>query len=426
MLPTFDIGSEVMPATNFRGFALEGMSKNEVVYACVRTNAVSFSEMPLRVWKQNGQHKLPDEMHPIRQLFRRPNPFIRDEVTLWETLSTSYDIAGEWFLFKARNPAGRTVEIWPLRADAMSYVGGMESPVKTWLYTPPGGSKPIPMDPMDVMHCKISDPLDPVRGLPPLRAAARAVDSDNLATDFIAKFMANNGVPSGALILKREYDDELQKRLMKQWSLRHAGAKNAGRLMVLWNEADFKQFTVTPRNMEFPDLRAISETRICMVFGVAPIIINSWAGLQRSTYANFAEANRSYYDKTMLPRGTKFGSVIEASFMDPEDPDSRSMNGLSIGFDWRDIRALQEELTSQWSRVKDGFSAGMLGRRQSLKILGLDEADPDDVFIVQGATNVDDGTAATLVAGEDVPALMDGTITEDEAEERAVTRKRRR
>lgn len=444
LVEDFLIGQELPPpSSTYRQFARDGMKRNEVVFALIREIATSFAEFRMKAWVDGRAQPA----HPFRRLIARPNPFHKSEYVLWEVAQTYYQLAGEAFFFRARNPAGVTAELWPMRPDKVGYVpakAGASHPVDHWFYQSMPGSKRVPMDVRDVIHLKIPDPEDEVRGLSPARVAAGSIDADNRATDFTRSFMANQGVLAGALKVNRDYDADLQKRLIKQWRQRHAGAENAGKMMVLWNDTEYQQFAVSPRMMEFGDLRGITETRIAMCWGVSPIVIQSWAGIAHNTFTNHGEARHALYDEKILPDVRKWEDVFAAEFVyaDPaEEPDVRGLQlaNAEIAFDRSEIRALQESEDAKWTRIGNAFQKSLMGWRQAQGELGISETPDDDIVFVNLATAPtiagDVGTPppdpnATPAPGSnarglfiragDLRAYITGDITEDQAEERAI------
>ncbi|WP_206341757.1 phage portal protein [Streptomyces ureilyticus] len=73
---------------------------------------------------------------------------------------------------------------------------------------------------------------------------------------------------------------------------------------------DVKVLGLNLDQLRFPDLRTISETRICAGFGVPPVLVGAKAGLDRSTFANYAEARRSFWEETIMPDQRLIGDVI--------------------------------------------------------------------------------------------------------------------
>ena len=56
-----------------------------------------------------------------------------------------------------------------------------------------------------------------------------------------------------------------------------------------------------PAEMALTDSHNHTESRICSVLGVPPILISANVGLQRSTFSNYREARFSFHSETLEP-----------------------------------------------------------------------------------------------------------------------------
>src|SRR5690606_8956357 len=130
-------------------------------------------------------------------------------------------------------------------------------------------------------------------GMPPLRPAVRAIAADNEATDYVTAMLQNSAVPSTIIFTQERLDEERRNRFTKKWKQK-VGGRNRGEPVFMAQDAKVETLPHTLRDMECPDLRTISESRICSVFGVPPILVGANVGLQRSTFSNYEEARRSF------------------------------------------------------------------------------------------------------------------------------------
>src|SRR5690606_40859318 len=71
-----------------------------------------------------------------------------------------------------------------------------------------------------------------------------------------------------------------------------AGAHNAGRPMVLEGGLDWKSIALSPRDMDFIELKNGAAREIALAFGVPPMLLGIPGD---NTYANMAEANRALW-----------------------------------------------------------------------------------------------------------------------------------
>ncbi|HEY8425267.1 MAG TPA: phage portal protein, partial [Limnochordales bacterium] len=340
------------PEPGFVSWAKEAYGKNELVYACITEIATSVPEAPLRVYRETpaGWEEVPD--HPLRQLIRRPNPIL-SEYELWELTIVHLLLAGNAFWEVVRSRAGRPVELWPLRPDRVRIIPSEDPRIHhTYAYALEGKLYDLGTD---VVHFKLANPLDPYFGQPPLRAAVRAVAVDNEATEYVQALLQNDAMPLAVIKPQQRVDDATYERLQARWRQRHGGDKRGG-VGVLQPGMEIEVLGLNLRDLEFPDLRAISETRICMAFGVPPILVGAKTGVDRSTYANYAEARRSFWEETVSPLLRRLADRINHKLL----PMFGDTQGLEARFDTSEVSALQESVNELWERVTRAVEAGWL------------------------------------------------------------------
>ncbi|HEY8425860.1 MAG TPA: phage portal protein, partial [Limnochordales bacterium] len=408
------------PEPGFVSWAKEAYGKNELVYACIQELATSVPEAPLRVYRETdtGWVEVPD--HPLRQLIRRPNP-VQSEYELWELTIVHLLLAGNafWEIVRARD--GRPVELWPLRPDLVRIIPVEDPRIHhTYAYQVDGKLYDLGTD---VLHFKLPNPLDPYFGQPPLRAAVRAVAVDNEATEYVKALLQNDALPLAFLKLPRQIDEDTRERLEQRWRSRHARERRGG-IGILSGDADIKVLGLNMRDLEFPDLRSISETRICAAFGVPPILVGAKVGMDRSTYANYQEARRSFWEETVSPLLRRLQDRINHKLL----PMFGDVRGLEARFDKSEVSALQESVDKLWERVTRAVEAGWLLLDEARAEAGKD-ALPDgqgQVRLVRsGVTEVPVGATegggtpggTAPAAGSEAPAGARGSGEPEEPQE---------
>ena len=148
-------------------------------------------------------------------------------------------------------------------------------------------------------------------------------------------------------------------RLINEIETNHAGARNAGRPMLLEGGLDWKQMGFSPSDMEFQKTKESAAREIALAFGVPPMLL----GLPGdNTYANYQEANRAFYRQAVLPLATKIGGSVARWLSEFES------EKLDIFADLDGIPALSSEREAQWKRVSE---AEFLSNAEKREMLGL-------------------------------------------------------
>ena len=369
------------PASTFSNHVEQGWNKNELVYSCIEEKATSFPEGTLRVYDALGRRGEPLQGHPLRRLLSSPNPLVT-EFDMFELLVLHLDLAGNAFWEKVYDRAGRLVELWPVRPDRIRMKRNGRQ--VAYGYAVQDTSKTVPID---VVHFKLPNPVDWMVGSPPMRAALRATALDNEATDFVKALLQNHAIP-GVVVKLAQLDSVLDEatteRLKAKWKQSYSG-KRRGEPAFLQTGMDVQELGLNLKDLEFPDLRTISESRICMAFGVPPIIVGAKVGLDRSTFSNYAEARKSFWEQTLMPLQRRIRDTITAQLL-PDlldgGPGSRGLRNVSVRWDNSEVLALRESEESRWSRATEAFRAGGLTVNDYRRELGLPEVDSGDVFLM--------------------------------------------
>jgi HK97 family phage portal protein len=384
------------PGSTFLSHVREGYEKNELVYACIEERVTSMAEAPLRVYDAGGRRGDTREDHPLRQLLANPNPLMT-EFEMAEMLQLHLDLAGNAFWEVIADRAGRPAELWPLRPDLVR----MKRSGNTVSYGYEMRGRTVGVD---VLHFRLTAPVDGLVGTAPMRPALRATALDNEATDFVKTLLQNHAIPGVVVTmsdLESVLDEATTNRLKTKWKQSYGGSKR-GEPAFLQAGMDVKTLGLSLKDLEFPDLRTISESRICMSFGVPPILVGAKVGLDRSTFANYKEARSSFWEETIMPLQRRVRDTISARllprFLGPGKP------RVMLGHDLSGVLALRESEESRWTRATEAFRAGGLTLNDFRHEIGVPEVSGGNVFLVPSG----------VVATRDVSGVMsqvDGSTT---------------
>lgn len=369
----FGLGDPLYPDPNFENNAHYGFENNELVYACVMENATSLPDAPFRVFGPDGQGD-PREDHPLRRLIASPNP-VTTEFELIELTSIYMDLAGIAFWEVVTDRAGRPYEIWPVRPDRIALWPNGNTYRYGYILE---GGKIVPLD--HVLAFKLPSPTNPALGQAPMRAANRATALDNEATDFVKSLLQNHAVPGVVIEVEQKIDEDLTTRLTSKWLERFSGHMR-GTPAFLQKGMKVHTLGLNLGDLEFPDLRTISESRICAAFGVPPILVGAKVGLDRSTFANYAEARRSYWEESLIPRQKRMAQVIVKELM-PLTEGIRPRRSVAR-FDNSEVLALKESEASRWETALNALRAGGITINEFCRRVGIPTKGPaGDVYLI--------------------------------------------
>ncbi len=379
------IGTPEFKRFNYRAAVREGYKKSDLVYACIREIATSVAEAPFQVITEKNNVTTVIDDHPAMVMMEDPNPVMTPD-EWWETLLTLEHIAGDSFVLKDMDKRA----LWILRPDWMQIIpqkGGH----RLYKYGPPGHEEILQEN--EVIHFPYgTDPENPYSfGQSPLVAIFRNVQTDNSATAFFKAFFDNAAVPSGIIKVKRRLGRQSEaNRIRKQWSERYTGEKGWHSPAVLDEDAEYQKVGLTLAELEMDTLRHVTESRICMGFGVPPIIVGANVGLQRSTYSNYREARSTFWEETLAPMYKRHARIIRKHLVS-EFP---MAHRFKTRFDIQKVSALQSNRMELVKNLTPALKVGGLTINQFLTEIGLNPVAGGDRYVDRAATGRGSGKDA--------------------------------
>lgn len=373
--PIYETQTPQYPMPHPYTLANIGYRFNEIVYACIHKRATAVAEAPLMVYAGDEDDDDREMMkdHPARLLFKRPNEAM-SEGEFWQATEIYMCIAGFAAWEIELTNGGQPIALWPMRPDWCSFKRGLNRPLEFVHYQPPHtNGVDVPIE--KVLMFSEFDPLNPMLlGLSKSAVAMRVISADNHTTNFVAAFFQRGAAMSGILKTAQSLSDAEATRIRQRWREVHAGQQNWHDIAVLGGGAEFQAVQSTFKDMDFSNLDGRDEARICSVFQVSPILVGVKIGLDRSTLSNFGEARVQLYEEAIQSRWKYLSDEVQTQLM------ARYYDDLDVEFKTDDIKALQEDRTSKFTRADTGFKSGWMTRDEARHEAGFDPIDDEPVF----------------------------------------------
>jgi HK97 family phage portal protein len=332
-LPVFSTTGQRYASPDRRGFEQQAQAyMNQVVLACIATRAQTLNEPPLTAVDSTTGAIIPQ--HPLTRLFRRPNKHMSQSM-FWQYVSTYIDIGGNAYIHKVRNVYGQVIELRPYHSGHIVPISESGQWVDYYQYSYEGVQKEL--DPRDIIHIRsyYIDPLNPVLGISPVRAAGINIDTYNELMQTLYSYLRNNGVPSGVLTVQQAVNAMQAESLKEQFQTNTTG-RNRGKPIVLPSGMTYTQMGLDVSKMEAGTQFAQYETAICGIYRVHPSVAMTMAGLQSSTYSNMQTAFQEYTLLTRVPTWNMWEEQVELSF-------SNEFPEVDVEFDTSNVAALQSD-----------------------------------------------------------------------------------
>jgi HK97 family phage portal protein len=337
---------------NYAALAREGYAGNVVGYRAVRMVAEAAASVPLMLLVDGKEV----DAHPLLQLLARPNA-AQTGRELFENLYAFLMVAGNAYAeLVTLDQTPR--ELFALRPDRMAVVPSKAGWPESFEYSVGGQSVRMPRE--NLLHIKMFNPTDDHYGLAPMEAAARSIDTHNAASSWNKAMLDNAARPSGALVFAAgdgTLTSEQFDRLKTELESTYQGAANAGRPMILEGGLDWKEMGFSPKDMEFIEAKNIAAREIALAFGVPPMLLGIPGD---NTYANYAEANRSFWRQSVVPLVGRMADGM-AQLLQPYEQGS-----LRLVPDLDQVEALAPDRDALWKRVNDASFLSADEKRQAV------------------------------------------------------------
>lgn len=364
-------GQPVWMRRDYARFADEGYRRNVIAYRSIAMIATAAASVPFRLFTKEGDEAREITRHPLLALLAQPTGG-QPGAALFEALHTSRLLSGNAYLHAIGPVGDMPRELHLLRADRVTIIAGAHGMPQAYRYQIGQETWDIPVDPLTgssrVLHLKLFHPLDDWYGLSPMEAAAYSIDQHNQASAWNQSLLQHGARPSGALIVKAgegqagTLSDEQYWRVKRQMEEEFSGFGNAGRPLLLEGGLEWKEMSMSPKDMDFISTKHASAREIALAFGVPPQLLGIPGD---NTYSNLAEARIALWEQTILP---SLQHVIDALnlWLVP-----MFGNDLELRYDPEAIPAISEKRDAAWDRIA---RAEFLSDDEKRKLLGLSHA----------------------------------------------------
>ena len=311
-------GQPVWTDRNYTQFALEAYIRNVIAYRAIGMVAGAASSIKLKMVataSKNAGREIKN--HPVLTLLAQPN-LAQAKGDFFQALYKYRLISGNAYI-QAVGPKGEPAnELHLLRPDRMAVLAGKGAMPGGYRYTVNGQYTDFSVDRItgrsSILHLKAFHPLNDWYGLSPVEAAAYSIDQHNQSGAWNQALLQNGARPSGALVVGVDsacggtLSEDQYNRVKAQIDMQFSGAINAGRPLLLEGGLDWKEMSLTPKDMDFIEAKNSSARDIALAFGVPPQLLGIPGD---NTYSNLQEARLALWEQTVVPLATAHAWRIE-------------------------------------------------------------------------------------------------------------------
>jgi HK97 family phage portal protein len=330
---------------------VQSYKHNVIVNRCVNIIAHSAGHVPWIVFKHNatGLTKVSD--HRVNRLLKKPN-LLKGGAEFFSEIIANKLLFGNAYVLavSGRNdlPPSELHSLNPSCVEIMSSLDG----ISAYKYVASSSDKMqeriYPVNKINrhsrILHIKNYNPCDSFSGLSCLDPANNLIDLHNRATQWNHTLLKNGARPSGALVVGNGnyLSDEQFQRLRQELQEKYYGSNNAGKPMLLEGGLDWKEMSISPRDMDFIESKNSAAREIALAFGVPPQLLGINGD---NTYSNMQEARLALWEETLIPLLDKIADSLSNWLSD------WFCEQITIDFDRDAISILTEKRQQLWSTL---------------------------------------------------------------------------
>ncbi|MCY4010901.1 MAG: phage portal protein, partial [Candidatus Saccharibacteria bacterium] len=138
-------------------------------------------------------------------------------------------------------------------------------------------------NPEDVIHFKLLDPDNPVRGKSPVSAFVDVLTIDSLASKRHENSFKNASIPSGVLSSDSNLTPKQVEQVSARFQNQFAGVDNVSKIIIASGGFKFASLQPSVRDMELLQSRIFSKEAIQELYGISPALLGKTASTNKAT-----------------------------------------------------------------------------------------------------------------------------------------------
>lgn len=282
------------------------------VLACCRVIGEGVAQVPLKLIRESadGRTRVPAKGNPLYSVLgSRPNGWMTSfeyrEMLIWHVVLT-----GNHFSFINRSSRGQILELIPFEPGQVTVKRAPDWTLTYEVRAQDGATQTFPAE--SIWHVR-GPSWDGWQGLEAVKLARRAVGL-SMALEESAEALHRNGVkPSGMYSVEGTLKGADYKELSEWIDTHHAGAKNAGRPLVLDRSAKWMSSQMTGVDAQSLESRKFQIEEICRFCRVMPIMVGYSDKAQ--TYASAEQMFLAHLVHTLAPWYERLEQSINANLL---------------------------------------------------------------------------------------------------------------
>lgn len=313
---TFDLARDVFGGRAVKsGATVNWKTAIEVttVLACARVIAEGISQVPLKLYQQQGKTRLPATDHPLyRVLHRKPNAW-QTSFEWRETLALHLVLTGNAYCFINR-AMGKVIELIPFDPQQVTVTRAADGSPRYRITAPDRTSQDFP--PETIWHLR-GPSWNGYLGLESVHLAREAIGLA-MSTEESHALLHRNGVQVSGTYSVEGALTAVQFKQLYDWVAKYqkGGDQHQGP-MILDRSAKWMPSTMNGVDSQHLETRRFQIEEICRALRVMPIMVGY--SDKAATYASAEQMFLAHVVHTLSPWYERIEQSIDVNLLTPEE-----------------------------------------------------------------------------------------------------------
>ncbi|MFT0532261.1 phage portal protein [Castellaniella hirudinis] len=285
------------------------------VLACVRVISEGIAQVPFKLYRQQGDKKLPAIDHPLyRVLHRKPNSWMTS-FELRETMAIHCALTGTAIAFVNRDIRGDIRELIPITAPVE--ITQNDDYSLSYIVTAPNGKRHA-FPQAAIWHWR-GPSWDGVMGMDIIKLAREAIGLAMATEGSHAKMQQSGAALAGIYSVDGKLDPTQYQQLRGWLDKEFDGIANLGRTRLLDRNAKFYPMSMTGIDAQLLETRKHQIEEVCRALRVMPIMVGYYD--KAATYASSEQMFLAHKVHTLDPWYERIGQSAECQLLTDKECD---------------------------------------------------------------------------------------------------------
>lgn len=301
------------PTWSGKSVTVETAIRVSTVFACMRVIAEGVAQVPWKLMQQTDRTRKPARNDPLYNLLASaPNDF-QTSFEFREQIVMHCVLVGNAYVFVNRSTRGEVLELIPLNPARVTPKQHADWSITYKVRGDDGREREFPAE--AIWHLR-GPSWDGWQGLQAVKIAREAMGLDMAIEESQSRLHRNGVRGSGTYSVKGKMKPD-QWRALRDWIEENmGGAENAGRPMVLDDDAKWLQTSLSGVDAQTLETRRYQVEEVCRFARVNPIMVG--AESKNTTYASAEQMFLAHVVHTLSPWFTRIEQSADKALLTPE------------------------------------------------------------------------------------------------------------